>query len=148
MEDTGNCEHMFKQLLDNTTSIVFAMQKADIDTQETYRVKEEEIVGHALNCKDSENFKKLFIAEYKERIYASIFDAHYVSTDGLILNELERIIFKMYGYDEVYNHKFDPTHVLFQGKFYSFFEMHESKGQNIMDDWQNGEEWDTEDPID
>lgn len=101
-------------------------------------------IDKALNSPYSDFIKMFFIAEYKEKVYESMFSPHFKKTDEDILNELERIIHSMYTYEDIYNYQHNPQHFLFADKFYSFFEYIESKGGNILDPWNDTEVYDDE----
>jgi hypothetical protein len=106
--------------------------------------KEKDLMYEALNNPLADYIKMFLIAEYKEKVYESMFSPYFKKMDEDVLNELERIIHSMYTYEDIYNYQHVPLHFLFADKFYSFFEYIESKGVNLLDPHNDTEVYDDE----
>lgn len=129
------CQQRFDTIQNNSISLVFAKSKGDQQAIEMYTKKEKELVLEALKCEEADYFKMFFIAEYKEQVYECMFDPCFERIEQDVFNELERIIERMYTYEDIYNYALDTNHFLFKNKFYSFHEFVEAKGTNILDPW-------------
>lgn len=129
------CKDLYNRIDKNTISLVFAQNKGDIDKISECNEIEKSLIMTALKCDVAEYFKMFFIAEYKEKIYESMFDPFFRKMELDILCEIERIVQSMYTYKDIYNYIFDHENFLFKGRFYSFYEFVECKGANIMDQY-------------
>jgi hypothetical protein len=131
-------EQMYQKFESNIISMVFAENKNDVEKLKQCQAAEREMINTLLaapvekyNC-----FMTLLIAEYKERTYWSICDAHCDSDYRIecdILSEYTRIFSKNCIWDcMAKSQKHDPTHIMFAGKHYHFYDMLEEKGYNIL----------------
>ena len=152
--DIYTAESMFNDLDEAITSYVMAVNKAitsyviDEENEEKQRLCEQKITEILENVRNSSDevydcFTMLFMAEYKERIYWSLYDCKKSDIEDDILAEYDNII-NNYDYDLfciLQEHYHDPEHYVFQNKnntFYSFYEQIEVKGYSILDIRESG----------
>ena len=136
----ATAERLYSELDSNIISVVFAKKNGDFEKQLTCENKVCEILDEVYNSSDDINdcFYRLLVAEYKEKIYWSIYDCKVDSIDYDILREYD-MLFK--SDDTLYNilmeHYHDSSHYMFResNPFYSFYEMVESKGLSILDEY-------------
>lgn len=128
-------EEMYQKIESNTVSLVFAKNNKDAAKQKQCELTERKIINDVLaapvehyNC-----FMMLFIAEYKERTYWSICDLAFDEIESDIFDEYSRIFTKNCIWDCMAKcHKLDPTHFMFVGKHYQFYDALEFMGYNIL----------------
>jgi hypothetical protein len=142
LEILNKCQDLFNQLENNCIKLVFAKNKDNEEVIKTCTQTENELVKTVLTCDEANYCKIFFLSEYKEQVYNSIHDPYFERIEQDVFNEIERIIESMYTYEDIYQHHHDQQHFLFKDKFYSFFEFVESKDINIMDSYNNTEEYD------
>lgn len=128
-------EQMYQTLESNIISMVFAKKNDDDEKLKQCEIAECEMINAIMDASalEFECFMTLLIAEYKERVYWSICDAHYEQIDCDILCEFSRIFAENSFWDIlakgwVHN----PNNVMFTGKYYHFYNMLECKGGNIL----------------
>jgi hypothetical protein len=129
------CKHMFDRIKTNTKELHLAYYSSDVARKHVYCEKEKELVAEALVCTFAEYFKTYFLSEYKELIYASMFDPTFKESDVCVVNEVERIIKSMYEWKDIYEYQHDAMHFLFADSLYEYDERYEKSGLNILDDW-------------
>jgi hypothetical protein len=128
-------EDMYQKIESNTISLVFAKNNKDAAKQKQCELIERKIINDILAApvEHYDCFMTLFIAEYKERTYWSICDVHFDKIESDILAEYSRIFSNNCIWDCIAkSHKHDPTHFMFVGKSYHFYDMLECKGCNIL----------------
>lgn len=121
----------FNNIESNMVSIVFAH---DESKKSDFLNKEEKMMRDIMASPYADTFQLLLLAEYKERVYESIYYPHMDKADFDMMSELERLVLKYYGQQKLDDHEHDPQHAMFNdGKhFYMFYEMVESKGKKIL----------------
>ncbi len=138
----ATADKLYKELDSNITSVVFAKKNGDFEKQLMCENKVFEILDTVHNSSDDVNdcFYRLLVAEYKEKIYWCIYDSEVEQIEYDILHEYDMLFDSD---DSMYNilmeHYHDPTHYMFSesNPFYSFYEMVESKGISILDEYNN-----------
>ena len=153
MEIRVTAEKLYNDLDNTITSLVFAKNKGNAEKISACQNKIEEIFQTVYDSSVEviECFFKLTIAEYKEKIYWSIFDCEFEKIDADILDEYDNIFESDDDlYDMLYNHTHDPTHYMFDLKnpFYMFHEMVEKNGEFILDLRDDDESFDDDDEDD
>jgi hypothetical protein len=144
LSNTAIAEKFYKELESNIISIVFAKKNADFEKKLICENKIIEIMDDVYNSNDDikDCFRRLLVAEYKEKIYWSIYDCKFDSIEHGILVEYD-IFFESDStlYNVLMEHLHDPTHYMFSenNPFYSFYEMVESKGLSIFDKYNDDE---------
>jgi len=128
-----NCEHFYYKLNHNIRRYLFAKKKYNKVKMELYMKKEKNIMNMIMLCSYADCLKMFLLSEYKEYIHENMFSPYHKQIDNDILNELERIVHNLYGFDDVYNYRHNPHHFLFKNKLYTYYDLIESKGINIMD---------------
>jgi hypothetical protein len=135
MRSKACAQEMFQKFESNTISLVFAKKNNDVEKIRELELTEHKIINTLLDgqVEDYNFFMTLFIAEYKDRTYWSLFDAHYEQIECDILAEYSRIFSKNCIWDcMAKSRKHDPNHIMFVGKSYHFYDMLEHKGCNIL----------------
>lgn len=135
MRSKNYADEMFQKLESNIISMVFAKNKNDVEKLRELERTERQIINAVLDgpVEGYHFFMTLLIAEYKERTYWSLFDAHYEQIECDILAEYSRIFNKNCIWDSMAKSmKHDPTHIMLAGKSYHFYDMLEHKGCNIL----------------
>jgi hypothetical protein len=128
-------QEMFQKFESNIISLAFAKNNNDVEKIRELELTEHKIINTLLDgpVQDYNFFMTLFIAEYKDHTYWSLFDAHYEQIECDILAEYSRIFSKNCIWDcMAKSHKHDPNHIMFVGKSYHFYDMLEHKGCNIL----------------
>jgi hypothetical protein len=138
----NKCQNLFNKIENNCIKLVFAKNRDNKETITKCAEIEKELIQEALTCNEAVYVKMFFLSEYKEQIYNSMHDPYFERIENDVFNELNRIINSMYTYEDIYQYQHEQNHFLFKNKFYSFFEFVESKGVNIIDSWNNTEEYD------
>ena len=134
---TYNCEDLFHKLKKNIIRYICAKNKRITRKLDIYMKREKKIVSKALSYSYADCLKMFLLSEYKEYIHDNMFSPYHKDIDDDILNELERIVHNLYGFDDVYNYRHNPEHFLFKNKLYAYHEAFESKGINIMNSWED-----------
>lgn len=132
-----NCEHIYDKLNHNIRRYICAKKKYNKIKMDLYMKKEKQIISKVVSCSYGDCLKMFLISEYKEYIHDNMFSPYHKDIDDDILNELERIVHNLYGFDDVYNYQHNSEHFLFKDKLYAYHEVFESKGVNIMNSWDD-----------
>jgi hypothetical protein len=138
IKDTVN--QLYKELDSAIISLTFGKMNEDDDTIKASQNKIDKTLRKVYNGDDEtfDAFVRLVLAEYKEKIYDNIYDACYDNVEGKILMEYHQLITEDAHLYDVHNHQHDPTHYMFNDDkhFYSFYEMVESNGGSILEEWE------------
>lgn len=141
-----NIKGYYEELDSAIISLTFAKNKNDTQKIETSLSKIEDILSKVHNhCEPemADGFTQLLMAEYKERVYESIFHMHFDKIDYDILCEYDDLITSRPHLYDPYNHIHDPSHFIFVDKrFYSFYEMFEVNDLKILDKWNENSDYD------
>ncbi len=128
-------QKMFQKFESNIISMVFAKSNNDVEKLRELEGTERKIINELLDgpVENYNYFMALFIAEYKDRTYWSLFDVHYEQIECDILAEYSRIFSKNCIWNSMAkSQKHDPNHIMFVGKSYHFYDILEHKGCNIL----------------
>jgi len=141
----ATAERLYNELDNNITSVVFAKKNGDHEKQLVCENKILEILDTVHNSSDdiADCFYRLLVAEYKEKIYWSIYDCDVEPIEYDILREYDMLFDSDESmYNILIEHYHDPTHYMFSetNPFYSFYEMVESKGLSILDEYNNDDD--------
>jgi hypothetical protein len=138
----NKCQEHFDKIENNCIKLVFAINKDNKEVIAECAQIEKDLIQSALTCNEAGYVKMFLLSEYKEQVYNSMYDPCFERIENDVFHELKRIIESMYTYEDIYHHQHEQNHFLFKNKFYSFFEFIESKGVNVMDPWNDTEEYD------
>jgi hypothetical protein len=125
----------------NTLGLVYAKQCNNKDKKKFYEEKEKDLIA-TINSSTSDEFDcftRLFFAEFKEIYHLSQTEPEFESFENNLMLEYERIIYNHNIWNnQICLHTHNPNHYMFEGKSYSFYDMIESKGDNIFDVYDDG----------
>lgn len=133
--------NVFEQFESITISYVFAQNKGDTEKMQECNDREMKILDILETDEEQEAFDALFLAEYKEMIYDSIYDPTFKKVESDILAEYHAYAMRNFDIDYLYESKHDPFHFVFDGytgKYsYSFHYMLEVEGKNVFEIWEH-----------
>ena len=129
--------HYYELLKGIVISLVFAKDKKDLSKINSCEEEKQKICDTVYGSNETIRgcFALLMVAEYKEYVYNSMFDSDFDEVEDAIMLEYEAIVEGNGAFFMSKQHVHDPSHYMFTDVEYSFYEMYEIKGFNILDDW-------------
>jgi len=141
--DAYTARHYYYQLYDTVYDLVMAKNVKNKDEIRACNKKISSIMDDVYTLNDTayDCFKTIFIAEYKEMLFAEVCNPDFSYIDVKVLKKYEELVeFNEDFYTFFKQHVHSPEHPVYLGenKYYNFHDKAESKGIFMSDMYETG----------